>query len=43
VILRDGPLARRILRAAGSRPDRDRLRVIYGALCQCLEDGRMFA
>jgi len=43
VILREGPLARRILRAAGSRPDRDRLRVIYGALCQCLEDGRMFA
>jgi len=43
VALRDGPLARRILRAAGSRPDRDRLRVIYGALCQCLEDGRMFA
>ena len=43
VILQNGPLARRILRATGSRPDRDRLRVTYRALCQCLEDGRMFA
>jgi carboxylate-amine ligase len=42
-ILEDGPLARRILRATGSRPDRDRLRATYRALCQCLEDGRMFA
>ena len=42
-ILHEGPLARRILRAVGSNPDRDRLRVIYRALCQCLDDGRMFA
>jgi glutamate---cysteine ligase / carboxylate-amine ligase len=43
VILHEGPLARRILRATGSDPDRDRLRATYRALCQCLEDGRMFA
>jgi carboxylate-amine ligase len=42
-ILEDGPLARRILRATGSRPDRDRLVATYRALCQCLDDGRMFA
>jgi gamma-glutamyl:cysteine ligase YbdK (ATP-grasp superfamily) len=43
VILREGPLARRIVRAVGSNGDRDRLRDVYGRLCDCLEDGRMFA
>jgi gamma-glutamyl:cysteine ligase YbdK (ATP-grasp superfamily) len=43
VILREGPLARRILRAVGERCDRARLREVYGALCRCLHDGRMFA
>jgi carboxylate-amine ligase len=42
-ILEDGPLARRILRATGSHPDRHRLVTTYRALCQCLDDGRMFA
>jgi gamma-glutamyl:cysteine ligase YbdK (ATP-grasp superfamily) len=42
VIIREGPLARRILSATGTSPDRARLREVYGALCQCLHDGRMF-
>ena len=51
IILRDGPLARRIVRAlAGERPDfaaglaldRDRLREVYAALCDCLKENRMF-
>lgn len=41
VILRDGPLARRILRAVGGDVRRDRLHAVYGALCTCLETGRM--
>jgi len=41
-ILREGPLARRILRAIGTGADPDRLRTVYAGLCQCLEDGRMF-
>ena len=41
-ILREGPLARRILRATGGEPSRDRLRDVYGELCACLEAGRMF-
>jgi len=41
-ILREGPLARRILRAVGAGAARERLHAVYGALCQCLEDGRMF-
>jgi glutamate---cysteine ligase / carboxylate-amine ligase len=42
VILREGPLARRILRAVGTAGDRARLHAVYAGLCQCLEDGRMF-
>ena len=42
VILREGPLARRILRAVDGSADRSRQQAVYGALCQCLEDGRMF-
>jgi carboxylate-amine ligase len=42
VILNRGPLARRILRAVGDDADRDRLRDVYGGLCECLQDGRMF-
>jgi carboxylate-amine ligase len=43
VILGQGCLARRIRRAAGPAPSRDRLRAIYGELCGCLAAGKMFA
>jgi glutamate---cysteine ligase / carboxylate-amine ligase len=42
VILREGPLGRRILRAVNDNADRDRLHAVYDALCRCLDDGRMF-
>lgn len=42
VILRHGPLSRRILRALGKAPARARLREVYGALCDCLSEGRPF-
>ena len=42
LMLREGPLARRILRALDGSIDRARLHAVYSALCQCLEDGRMF-
>ncbi|HEY0663012.1 MAG TPA: glutamate-cysteine ligase family protein, partial [Thiobacillaceae bacterium] len=42
VILEHGPLARRILRAAGPDFTQDRLRAVYRSLCDCLEAGRMF-
>ena len=43
MILAQGPLARRILRATGSDVDRKRLHAVYGELCDCLDQGRMFA
>jgi gamma-glutamyl:cysteine ligase YbdK (ATP-grasp superfamily) len=43
LILREGPLARRIVRASGGDGDRDQLHGIYAALCDCLDDGRMLA
>lgn len=42
MILEQGPLARRILRATGPRPPLDKLRDAYRQLCDCLETGRMF-
>lgn len=42
VILDSGPLARRILTAAGENPSRQRLAAIYRDLCNCLETGHMF-
>jgi len=41
-ILREGPLARRILRARGACTDPRRLHAVYEKLCQCLEEGCMF-
>lgn len=41
-ILQHGPLARRLLRAAGSDVSADRLRRIYRELCDCLQRGTMF-
>jgi carboxylate-amine ligase len=42
VLLEHGPLARRILRAAGPGTPKAQLHAIYGVLCDCLEEGRMF-
>ncbi len=41
-ILDEGPLARRILTATGSNPDRAKLDAVYRQLCDCLAEGRMF-
>jgi hypothetical protein len=43
MILAQGPLARRIVRATGKHPSRRRLHDVYARLCDCLRDGRMFA
>ena len=42
VILEQGPLARRILRAIGADASKAHLQTVYRALCDCLEMGRMF-
>jgi hypothetical protein len=41
-IFEQGPLARRLVEAAGPEPSRDRLHAIYGRLSDCLAAGRMF-
>jgi gamma-glutamyl:cysteine ligase YbdK (ATP-grasp superfamily) len=41
-ILEHGNLSQRILRAVKKDYSRDNLRRIYGELCDCLHDGRMF-
>lgn len=41
-ILRQGPLSRRLLRAAGSTPSEAALRAVAAALADCLAVGRMF-
>lgn len=41
-ILTRGTLARRLTRALGEAPSRDRLYEVYGQLCICLADGTMF-
>jgi gamma-glutamyl:cysteine ligase YbdK (ATP-grasp superfamily) len=42
VILREGTLARRLLRATGSSPSRGRLTEVWRELADCLAAGRMF-
>jgi carboxylate-amine ligase len=42
VILDQGCLARRILRATGAAPSRERLHAVYGELASCLARGEMF-
>jgi gamma-glutamyl:cysteine ligase YbdK (ATP-grasp superfamily) len=42
IMLDRGPLARRILAAAGADPGRERLREVYGELCRCLETEEPF-
>lgn len=41
-ILQEGPLARRLLRSAGGSPTPARLREVYGDLCDCLAEGRLY-
>jgi gamma-glutamyl:cysteine ligase YbdK (ATP-grasp superfamily) len=42
ILLDRGPLARRILRALGSRPQSEDVASVYRALCDCLERGEPF-
>jgi gamma-glutamyl:cysteine ligase YbdK (ATP-grasp superfamily) len=42
LILREGPLARRILRAVKRDPRRARLAAVYGRLADCLAEGSLF-
>jgi gamma-glutamyl:cysteine ligase YbdK (ATP-grasp superfamily) len=42
LILEQGPLARRIVRAVGRAPEHPRVRRVYAELCDCLDAGRMF-
>ena len=42
IILEHGTLAQRILHAAADDYSRDRLQAIYGELCDCLDEDRMF-
>lgn len=42
IILEQGPLARRILRAVDHDFSRTRLQLVYRELCDCLEEGRLF-
>ncbi|MBM3880886.1 MAG: glutamate--cysteine ligase [Verrucomicrobia bacterium] len=42
IILGQGTLARRLLRALGSDSSREALRYVYGQLCDCLARGQMF-
>jgi len=41
-MLAQGPLARRIIRALGAKPDRERFREVYRELGKCLVQGRLF-
>ncbi len=42
VILEEGPLSRRILRATGPTPSREALHGVYARLAACLAEGRLF-
>jgi carboxylate-amine ligase len=42
VIFSRGTLARRIVRALGKAPSRERIQRVYRELCECLSEGRMF-
>jgi carboxylate-amine ligase len=42
-ILDQGTLARRLLQAAGDAPGPDKLKAVYGKLCDCLAHGEMFS
>lgn len=42
VLLRHGPLARRLMTALGANPDRDCLGRVYRQLCNCLRQGEVY-
>ncbi len=42
LVLAEGPLATRLLHAAGPKPDRERLTAVYRELVGCLEHDRLF-
>jgi glutamate---cysteine ligase / carboxylate-amine ligase len=42
LLLREGPLARRLTRAVGPEPTADRLQEVYRELCDCLERDCLF-
>ena len=42
-ILRDGPLARRLVSSLGEVPERERLTDVYGRLCECLDRNEAFS
>lgn len=42
IMREEGPLGRRLLRAAGPAVDRGRLDAVYRELCDCLAQGRLF-
>jgi len=42
IILTQGPLSRRIIRALGENPERQRFREVYRELGKCLVQGRLF-
>lgn len=42
IMREEGPLGRRLLRAAGPAADRGRLDAVYRELCDCLAQGRLF-
>ena len=42
LILQQGPLSRRIVRAVGRDASRDHLKVVYRELCDCLAKGKLF-
>jgi carboxylate-amine ligase len=41
-ILDQGPLGKRLLKASGTDPGKERLFEVYQALCECLAEGRFF-
>jgi len=42
VIVEEGTLARRIVQTLGGEPSREDLALVYGDICQCLREGRLF-
>lgn len=41
-LLTEGTLSRRLIRALGPQPKREKIREVYRQLCDCLQQGRLF-